>query len=83
MRRYLTSVTVLAAVAIVGVGSAVASACEWNQNHTAAAAPKPPTEYLVVAPATTVDPLLLAKLEKTALLPTAPVEKAVDAGSVE
>ena len=71
--KLVTSVTALAAAAfIASIGTA--SACEWMKNQvTASAAPPAPVE--TTAPATAVDPLLLAQLEKTAILPAVPTEE--------
>jgi hypothetical protein len=56
-----TSATLLAVVLPAGAGTA--GPCEWQKQVTAKAA-TPPAETTVAAPATTIDPLVIAKIDK-------------------
>ena len=67
-----TSVTALLAAAFLGGTIAAASACEWQKQVMAKAAP-PAVEEQTEAEATPIDPVLLAKLE--AMESEATVEK--------
>lgn len=71
MRVIATSVAVLAAAGVFAVGSA--SACEWNKQVNASAAPMQ-TEEEVAAPATEIDPVRLAELNDAAIVPRKPEE---------
>jgi hypothetical protein len=78
MKVVTTSIAAIAAVGLVfGVGAS-ALACDFHaQQVTAAVAPTPSTDNASV-PATAVDPVHLARLEKAAILPAAPKEEEVE-----
>jgi hypothetical protein len=76
MKFMTTSLTTLAAVGILAAASTVASACPFQKNNVTAAAPPPATQEDVAAPATIVDPVLLADA-RAALVPVAPREQPV------
>lgn len=59
----------VAAVFMLGAGGAMA--CEWQVTASAAVTPAPVAE----APATAIDPVMLAQLERAAILPAAPKEE--------
>jgi hypothetical protein len=66
MRLLMTSVVALAGIVI---GASAASACEWHQQVMASAAPPAPpaaTEQSQAAPATQVDPAMIAYLDQLA-----------------
>lgn len=70
MKLVSTSAAALAALGVVLGGSAGALACDWHmQQVTAQATPVPDTEE-VATPVTAVDPVLLADLDKVAILPS-------------
>jgi hypothetical protein len=76
MKFMTTSLTTLAAVGMFVAAGSVASACPFQKNNVTAAAPPPATQEDVAAPATTVDPVLLADA-RAALAPVAPREDSV------
>jgi hypothetical protein len=59
--KLLTTSTALVALTLAGAGAA--SACDW-QKQSMAQARTPPAETTVAAPATTIDPMVLAEIEK-------------------
>ncbi|MEO8668915.1 MAG: hypothetical protein ABI399_10385 [Bauldia sp.] len=61
MKFLTTSAVLFAAMLLAGAGNA--GACEWQKQAMAAAA-TPPAETTVAAPATTIDPVVLAEIEK-------------------
>ena len=66
MRFLMTSVVALAGIAI---GASAASACEWQRQVMASATPPTPTtatEQPQAAPATQVDPAMIAYLDQLA-----------------
>lgn len=71
MKVATASVAVLAVVFSVGA----ASACEWMKSNVTASVATPPASAETAAPATAIDPVLLAQLEKAAILPVAPKEE--------
>jgi hypothetical protein len=73
MKVLSTSVTVLAAISFVVGASFAASACEWHMQATAAVTPAP-TKEQTAAPATKVDPVVVAELGKAAIVPQPPKE---------
>jgi len=75
MKVVSTSVTALAAISFVAGASIAASACEWHATHVTAAATPPPVEEQTAAPATKVDPVVVAELGKAAILPQPPKEE--------
>ncbi len=75
MKIATTSVTVLAAFGFVAGASLAASACDFHANVTAAATPPAATVDQAAVPATAVDPFVLAKFEKAAIVPVAPKEE--------
>lgn len=74
MKKALTFATLAMLGAVFAAGTA--SACEWKKNQVTAAAE--PAAEEAAAPATAVDPLLLARLDKTAILPSIPTEEAIE-----
>ena len=74
MKIVSTSVTALAAIGIVAGAGLAASACEWHESHVTAAVTPAPAEEEVAAPATAIDPVLLAELGDEALVPRKPEE---------
>ena len=60
MKLMTTSVTALAAFGILAGASLSAAACDFHKNHVTAAVTPPATQEDVAAPASTVDPMLLA-----------------------
>jgi hypothetical protein len=78
MKLVSTSVAAFAALGVVLGSSAGALACDWHkQQVTAQATPVPDAEELA-APATALDPVLLAEFDKVALLPILPKEEAAE-----
>lgn len=73
MKIISTSVTALAAISFVAGTTFAASACEWHMQNTAAAKPAP-TEEQATAPATKLDPVVVAELGKAAIVPQPPKE---------
>ena len=66
MRLLMTSVIALGGIAI---GASAASACEWQRQVMASAAPPAPataTDQPQAAPATQVDPAMIAYLDQLA-----------------
>ena len=74
MKLMTTSVTTLAAFGILAAASMTASACPFQKNNVTAAATPPATQEDIAAPATSVDPVLLADA-RAALVPVAPREE--------
>jgi hypothetical protein len=79
MKIKTTSAFVLAACGLVAAASLPAGACEFHKNHVTAAVNPPPVEETVAAPATTVDPMVLADAAKAVLVPVAPREESLEA----
>lgn len=75
MKFMTTSLTTLAAVGMLVAAGSVASACPAHKNHVTAAA-QPATQDDVAAPATAVDPVLVADT-RAALAPVPPREESV------
>ena len=82
MKFMTTSLTTFAAFGILAGASFAASACPFQKNSVTAAAPPPATQEEVVAPATTVDPVLLADA-RAALVPVAPREESSEAVAID
>jgi hypothetical protein len=77
MKLVSTSFAALAALGVVLGSSAGALACEWHAQHvTAQATPVPDAEQLAT-PATALDPILLAELDKAAIPPVLPKEEEI------
>jgi hypothetical protein len=74
MKIVSTSVTALAAIGILAGASVAASACEWHKSHVTTAATPAPVEQEIAAPATQIDPVLLADLRTVAIVPRPPEE---------
>lgn len=74
MKIVSTSVTALAAIGILAGASVGASACEWQKSQVNAAATSAPVEEEMAAPATQIDPVLLADLGTAAIVPRPPEE---------
>jgi len=73
--RIAPSFSVVAAVGILLTTAASSLACDFHVQHvTAAANPTPATDQSA-APATTVDPVTLANLERAVILPSTPKEE--------
>jgi hypothetical protein len=70
MKLVSTSTAALAALGVVVGGSAGALACDWHmQQVTAQATPVPDAEEVAETPVIALDPVLLAELDKKAILP--------------
>ena len=78
MKLMTTSVTALAACGILAGASLSAAACDFHKNHVTAAATSPASQEDVAAPASTVDPMLLADATKAAIVPVAPKEEPLE-----
>jgi hypothetical protein len=78
MKLMTTSVTALAAFGMLAGAGASATACEFHKSHVTAAVAPPVTQEDVAAPATTVDPVLLAEA-RAAMVPVAPKEESIEA----
>jgi hypothetical protein len=76
MNLMTTSMTALAAFGILAGASLAASACPAHKNHVTAAVTPPVTED-VAAPASAVDPVLIAEA-KAAIVPVAPKEEPLE-----
>ncbi len=74
MKIVSASVTAFAAIGFVAGASVAASACEWHKNDVTAAVTPAPVEQEVAAPATAIDPVLLAELGDEAIVPRKPEE---------
>lgn len=83
MKLMTTSVTALAAFGILAGASLSAGACEFHKNHVTAAATPPAAQEEVAAPATAVDPVLLADAANAAIVPVAPKEEPADATAAD
>jgi hypothetical protein len=62
MMKLLTTSAAIAVLMLAGAGAA--SACEW-QKQSMAQASAPPAETTVASSASTIDPVVLAEIEKT------------------
>jgi hypothetical protein len=82
MKLMTTSVTALAAFGILAGASLSAAACPAHKNHVTAAVTPPATQEDVAAPATTVDPVLLAEA-RAAIVPVAPKEEPIEATATD
>lgn len=69
-----TSIAALAAVGFVAGATSAATACEWAK--TANSSPAPAQEEMA-APATQIDPVVLAEVGKIAIVPRPPEEEIV------
>ena len=72
MKVMTTSIALLTAVGFMAGVSTVASACEWAK--TAKSTPVPAQEELA-APASKVDPTMLAQVSDGAIVPRSPEEE--------
>jgi hypothetical protein len=78
MKLMTTSVTMLAAFGMFAGAGLSAAACPAHKNHVTAEAASPATQEDVAAPATIVDPVLLAEA-RAAIVPIAPKEEPIEA----
>jgi hypothetical protein len=76
MKLMTASVTALAAFGILAGASLSASACPAHKNHVTAAV-TPPVTQDIAAPASAVDPVLIAEA-KAAIVPVAPREESLE-----
>ena len=74
MKMMSTSLTMLAAFGVLAGASVAASACEFKKSNVTAVATPPATQEDVAAPASSIDPVLLADA-RAVLVPVAPREE--------